>query len=147
MKVWLSVSTGFRFVLQQTPLAETLELPSSVISPPASAWVSVIIDADINAKELTRVQLEEKLLSAGLTNVEIERSLKAIKVILFVSRPGVVIGRGGSGIEETKKEIVKAINELRKTPGKDHKIDFQVNEVKNPESSAILTEPERKMSQ
>ena len=43
-----------------------------------------------------------KLSNAGLDRIEIERSINAIKIRLHVSRPGVVIGRGGSNLEELK---------------------------------------------
>jgi len=39
--------------------------------------------------------------------VEIERLPKSIIITIWVSRPGVVIGRGGAGIEDVKKEILK----------------------------------------
>lgn len=84
-----------------------------------------------------RKYLGEKLLSAGVTKVEIERSLKAIKVILFVSRPGVVIGKGGSNLEIIKNEIEKILNVSKKK--KDQvKIDLRVEEVKKPDLSAKL---------
>lgn len=85
-----------------------------------------------------RKALMERLSSAGITRVEIERLPKSMVVIVFVSRPGVVIGRGGSGIEELKKFIVDVVKDLRKSSTKDLKIDLRVNEVKNPETSAIL---------
>jgi small subunit ribosomal protein S3 len=50
-----------------------------------------------------------KLKPAGLSNVDIERSINKVKVTLFVSRPGVVIGRGGAGMEDLKKYIEKFI--------------------------------------
>lgn len=82
--------------------------------------------------------LMEKLSMAGVVQVEIERLPKSMVVAVFVSRPGVVIGRGGSGIEDLKKQLVKIISMVRKTTDKNLKIDFRVNEVKNPEASAIL---------
>ncbi len=42
---------------------------------------------------------------AGIGKVEIERSINNVKVIVHVSRPGIVIGRGGAGIEELKKFV------------------------------------------
>jgi len=45
----------------------------------------------------------QRLQIAGITQVEIERLPKSVVIIVTVSRPGVVIGRGGSGIEDTKK--------------------------------------------
>lgn len=99
-----------------------------------------------------RRALLEKLKLAGITSVEIERLPKSMVITLSVSRPGVVIGRGGTGIEEVKKFILEKIREVRKEKVTDLKIDLQVNEVKNPELSAYLVagriagELERRMS-
>lgn len=75
---------------------------------------------------------------AGITKVEIERLPKSMVVTLTVARPGVVIGRGGLGIEELKKQIIKIIKEVRGQVPKDLKIDLPIVEVKNPELSAYL---------
>jgi small subunit ribosomal protein S3 len=56
-----------------------------------------------------REMLFARLKPAGLANVEIERSINKVKVMLHVSRPGVVIGRGGVGMEELKKYVEKFI--------------------------------------
>jgi small subunit ribosomal protein S3 len=85
-----------------------------------------------------RKGLMEKLKLAGITTVEIERQPKSIVLIITVSRPGVVIGRGGTGIEDVKKFILSVINSSRKSKVKDLKIDIRINEVKNPEISAHL---------
>ena len=77
-----------------------------------------------------RKALMTKLKIAGITKVEIERSIKNLKIIIFVSRPGVVIGRGGAGIDDLKKYIAKLI--------KATKIDLQIEEIKNPEVNAYL---------
>ncbi|MBU0974548.1 30S ribosomal protein S3 [Patescibacteria group bacterium] len=81
--------------------------------------------------------LNDKLISAGVTNVEIERSLKAIKVILFVSRPGVVIGKGGANLEVIKKEIERILN-VSKLQKDKVKIDLRVEEVRKPDLSSKL---------
>jgi len=85
-----------------------------------------------------RKALMAKLKLAGITSVEIERLPKSIVVILTVSRPGVVIGRGGSGLEDIKKLIIKTISDIRGKKVDSLKIDLKVNEVKNPELSAHL---------
>lgn len=85
-----------------------------------------------------RKGLMEKLKLAGVTTVEIERLPKSIVVVITVSRPGVVIGRGGTGIEDVKKYILSVINSVRTKPVKDLKIDIRINEVKNAELSAHL---------
>lgn len=86
---------------------------------------------------LEDIRLREAILAklklAGIASVEIERLPKSITVVIRVSRPGVVIGRGGTGIEDLKRFISKET-------GFDDaaKIDIRVEEVKNPELSAKL---------
>lgn len=98
-----------------------------------------------------RKALMEKLKLSGITLVEIERLPKSMTVILTVSRPGVVIGRGGTGLEDIKRFILEAISSIRGEKVKDLKIDLQVQEVKNPETSAklvamrIISELERRI--
>jgi small subunit ribosomal protein S3 len=85
-----------------------------------------------------RKALMSKLKLAGVTDIEIERLPKSLVIWLTVSRPGVVIGRGGSGLENVKKIVVEEIEKVRKVRLKDLKIDLQVREVKNPDISAKL---------
>ncbi|MFC1653583.1 30S ribosomal protein S3 [Patescibacteria group bacterium] len=83
-----------------------------------------------------REMLHDKLLIAGLTRAEIERSINTIKIILHVSRPGVVIGRGGSNLEQLKKDIEKVLH--KSEDGKSKKVEIEVKEVKDPDLSAKL---------
>ncbi len=53
--------------------------------------------------------LMKKLKPAGIQNVEIERAVNKLKVTIFVSRPGVLIGRGGSGLTELKKFLMQSL--------------------------------------
>ena len=85
-----------------------------------------------------RKALMGKLKKAGIVSVEIERLPKSMVVTMLVSRPGVVIGRGGSGIEEVKKDILDMIKSLKFTDVSKLKIEPRVIEVKNPELSAQL---------
>lgn len=85
-----------------------------------------------------RDALKEKLKLAGITKVEIERLPKDMVIILTVARPGIVIGRGGTGLEDIKKFIIGVIKDVRDKVPKDLKIELKVNEVKNPELSAHL---------
>jgi small subunit ribosomal protein S3 len=82
-----------------------------------------------------RSALTAKLKMAGLAMVEIERLPKSLVIVLTVSRPGMVIGRGGSGLEELKRSLLDVVGINKK---KDVKIDFKINEVENPEISAPL---------
>lgn len=61
---------------------------------------------DLKIREL----LMKKLRPAGIGQVEIERSTNKIKVIIHVSRPGVLIGRGGTGLTELKKYLMQNLN-------------------------------------
>src|SRR5207244_3793305 len=95
--------------------------------------------------------LMDRLKLAGINSVEIERLPKSIVINLSVARPGVVIGRGGTGIEELKKFILVTLRDIRGKSVKDLKIDLRVNEIKNPDLSAYLvamrisSEMERRM--
>ena len=84
-----------------------------------------------------REMLNKKLASAGLVQANIERSLTMIRVILHVSRPGVVIGRGGMNLEVVKKEVERMLNVSKQKKDK-VKVDIQVEEVKKPDLSAKL---------
>ena len=81
-----------------------------------------------------RRYLMKKLRLAGIVEARIERSIKKMIITLFVSRPGVVIGRGGSGLEKLKKDLFKIIS--LEDAEKNLKLD--VVEVKNPDLSAQL---------
>jgi len=70
-----------------------------------------------------------RLKSAGISQVNIERSSGKITVIVKVSRPGMVIGRGGTGVEELRKVIEKEIGQ---------KVSLNVEEIKNPDLDAHL---------
>jgi small subunit ribosomal protein S3 len=78
--------------------------------------------------------LMKKLRLAGIVAVEIKRSINKINVILHVSRPGVVIGRGGAALEELKKTLEKLVS----IPNPDKNLQLDVVEIKNPELSAHL---------
>ncbi|MBI4035516.1 30S ribosomal protein S3 [Candidatus Daviesbacteria bacterium] len=53
--------------------------------------------------------LMKKLAKAGIGSVEIERAVNKLKVLIYVSRPGVLIGRGGTGLTEIKKYLMKEL--------------------------------------
>ncbi len=107
-------------------------------------WKSRWFSDDANFKDFLiediqiRRALMDKLKLAGIDDVTIERLPKSIVINLNVSRPGVVIGRGGTGIEDVKRFILDIISDIRHKKIKDMKIDLKVNEIKNPELSAHL---------
>lgn len=77
--------------------------------------------------------LMKKLKPAGINSVEIERAVNKLKVIIFVSRPGVLIGRGGSGLTEVKKFL---LSELKIKD--ENSLEIAPMEIKAAELSAYL---------
>ena len=53
--------------------------------------------------------IKKRLFNAGISQVEIERAAKRVKINIHTGKPGVVIGRGGSGIEALKKEMLPLV--------------------------------------
>ena len=83
-----------------------------------------------------RKSLMERLKNAGISSIEIERSINSIKITAYVSKPGMVIGRGGTGLEELKVFLVKLLD--RKQIKNQLKIDLQVEPIKEPNLDAYL---------
>jgi small subunit ribosomal protein S3 len=54
-----------------------------------------------------RKHIKEKLYIAGISRIEIERFANRIKVSIYTAKPGMVIGKGGSGVEALRKELEK----------------------------------------
>ena len=86
---------------------------------------------------LIRDFLTEKLRKSGLDKVELERSASQLKVIIFTSKPGLIIGRGGTGAETLKKEIEYKYRRISKTK-KGINIKLQIEEITKPEINAQL---------
>jgi small subunit ribosomal protein S3 len=84
-----------------------------------------------------RSYFNRKLLNAGLVEVDIERSISKLTLVLNVSRPGVVIGKGGANLEEIKKEVEQLLNAHKAKKELVH-VDLKVEEVKYPDLSAKL---------
>lgn len=80
-----------------------------------------------------RKYLKKRLKDAGLSQIQIERSGANIKVNIYTSKPGIVIGRGGSGAENLRKELKTKVI-------KDGKISLNLNiqEVTSPNLNAQI---------
>ena len=76
-----------------------------------------------------RTFLKKKLYSAGIAKIEIERASNRVKVIVYTAKPGIVIGKGGSAIEEVKRQLVKMTGK---------RVLIDVKEVKRPDKDAQL---------
>lgn len=73
--------------------------------------------------------LKKKLFHAGVSRIEIERSAKRIRLRIFTARPGIVIGKKGSEIEQLKKELEKTVSQ---------EVFIDIQEVRKPEIEAQL---------
>lgn len=111
------------------------------IYPTKSIWYSDDKSYSKFVQEDNKIRrfLEKRLNLAGLTKVDIKRSINTVDIHVHVSRPGVVIGRGGTGLEVLKKELNKLILGTP-TPAKNYpiKINLHPEEVSNPDISATL---------
>ncbi|MEA3295640.1 MAG: 30S ribosomal protein S3 [Patescibacteria group bacterium] len=104
-----------------------------------SDWLSRWQNKKNFAKDLEedfkiRSFLEKQLKDCGLESVEIEKFPKKIKVIINSSRPGLIIGRGGKGVEELKEKIEKQIKNKEKK-----QIKIEIKEIRDPWIKAALT--------
>jgi small subunit ribosomal protein S3 len=86
---------------------------------------------------MIRKSLMRKLKVGGIASVEIERSINKIDIIVNVAKPGIVIGRGGTGMEELKKFLEKLLK-IKKDDKKAPKLDIRVEPVKDPSLNAYL---------
>ena len=86
---------------------------------------------------LIRQYLEKKLKGFFIADIEIERSEKALRVIVSSSRPGMIIGRQGDGAELLKKDLKKILAKHKLLEEKvDVKLD--IKEIKSAESNAAI---------
>lgn len=73
--------------------------------------------------------IKQKLYIAGISRIEIERSANRVRVTINTAKPGMVIGKGGQGVEELRKQLEKLTKK---------KVVVNVEEVKVPELDAQL---------
>ena len=73
--------------------------------------------------------LKKKLMSAGVSKIEIERTSDRVRVTVYAAKPGVIIGKGGTEIEVTKKQLEKMTG---------RKVLLDIKEIKRPDRDAQL---------
>ncbi|MDD5341614.1 MAG: 30S ribosomal protein S3 [Patescibacteria group bacterium] len=88
---------------------------------------------------LIRKFIKAKLKDSGVAKIEIERSGENLNVIIRAARPGIIIGRGGLGVETIKKELQEKILNKKelKIPGKTN-ISINILEVDKPNLNAQI---------
>jgi len=87
-----------------------------------------LLEEDFKIREF----LKKKIGKLGVEKIEIDRSPGKINVIISSARPGLIIGRGGGGVEELKKEIEKEILKIKS------ELKIEIREIRTPWLSASL---------
>ncbi len=88
--------------------------------------------------EVIRRIVKERISLAGIAGVLIERTVNDVKIWIKAAKPGLIIGRGGKGIEELTTALEDAMRKLRGESWKVH-MSVNVEELKRSEVSAIYT--------
>jgi len=95
-----------------------------------SRWFAKKEYADLLHEDVQlRKQLKERLKSAGVDAIEIERAANKLVVRIYTARPGIIIGRKGSEIDKLKSEVQKRTN---------REVHIDIQEVHRPELDAQL---------
>ena len=94
--------------------------------------------ATLREDYLLRRFLTEKFRKQGLEKVEIERSANKLKVLIFTSRPGLIIGKGGGGIEALQEEIKRKYQQVKTDKKARVEIKIQIEEGTKPETHAQI---------
>jgi small subunit ribosomal protein S3 len=110
---------------------------------------------DITLRRLVKQHLN----NAGIAGVEIERAASKVKVVVYTARPGIVIGKGGKGVEDLKKGKPAERKNERPFPGlvyytnaSPDDIVIDVQEIRKPDTNAqlvaetVATQLERRVS-
>ncbi len=90
---------------------------TGITKPWQSRWFfkrsnNFLIEEDFIIRRIIR----DKILQSGIAAIEIERTGESVvRVIIKAARPGLIIGRGGKGIEELKDAILKSLKKLRRS--------------------------------
>jgi small subunit ribosomal protein S3 len=78
-----------------------------------------------------RKHIKTELVSAGISKIEINRKSEQIELEIYTSRPGIIVGRSGSGIDKLKTNLKKFVRH-------NSKIRINVTEIKNIDTDANL---------
>ncbi len=93
------------------------------------------LEEDFRIREFLRKKIGE----IGIDRIEIERFSNKLNIIISTARPGLVIGRGGEGVENLRKELESKIGEKKIKKEKMGEVRIEIREIKNPWTSAALS--------
>ncbi len=95
-----------------------------------SRWFAKKEYADLLHEDvILRKQLKDRLRSAGVSSIDVERAANKLVVRIYTARPGIIIGRKGSEIDKLKNEVQKRTN---------REVHIDIQEVHRPELDAQL---------
>lgn len=101
-----------------------------ITKPWKSRWFTTKNYAEFLTEDrYLRDMVKKKLYQAGISKVEIERKANQISVTIFTAKPGMVVGKQGSGIEKLKEELMQKLGK---------KIEMNVQEIRNIDTEAQL---------
>lgn len=97
-----------------------------------SRWFADKKEFAANIKQDAEIRnfVKKKLYLSGVSKIEIERQGNNVRLNIYTAKPGMVIGKGGQGIEDIKKDVEKI--------AKDKKVFINIMEVRRPETDAQL---------
>ena len=105
----------------------------------SSRWFSTRLFKQYLREDVLLLQwLRKKVRRAYVTEVNIERlSGGKLELTIYTARPGILIGRGGGGIEELRKAVREKLSEIRGEP-MEEEIRIEVQDVRNPDAHAAV---------
>lgn len=115
----------------------------------SSRWFSdrrSIYRSNLQEDLTIRRYIDKALRQAAISRVEISRQPRETMITIHTSRPAVVIGRGGSGIEKIQKDLARLFKRRERTP-----LKINVQEVRNPDTDSesvatqVVDQLERRM--
>lgn len=83
--------------------------------------------SDLKIREL----LDKRVRTAGVAKIDIDRQAGVMSIVIHTSRPGIIIGRGGMGIEQLRTDIAKLLPQGTR-------LELDVHEIRQPERHAAL---------
>ncbi len=107
-----------------------------------SRWFSAknfaqLLGSDIEIRSALKKRFSK---ISGVAKVEIIRSQDGIKIVIHTSKPGIIIGRSGQGINDLRVYLVKTCPALRdlKTGQAGSRLEVEIVEIKQPDLSAEI---------
>lgn len=106
----------------------------------SSSWFSTrSFKNHLREDVLLKKFLWEKLKRFSITEINMERlSGGRMLVSIYTAKPGLLIGRGGGGVEELRKAIRRKLGQIRRTSKVPADIKVEIQEVSNPDGQAAI---------